>query len=65
MPEPVFQDHELALIRGLLLLSLVLALVSMVFRMGAALGYRAAADDMQWQLEAAKAKRERERADTT
>ena len=65
MPEPVFQDQELLLIRGLLLLSLVLVLVSMTFKLGAALGYKAAADDMQWQLEAARAKRERERADST
>ena len=40
--------HDIALIRGALILALIMLLVGMVFKLGIALGYREASDDMTW-----------------
>ena len=56
-------EQDIAIARGLILLALILTLVSIVFRMGISIGWRASAEDMQWSMEQARRVAERERAE--
>ena len=56
-------EQDIVLARGLLVLALIMVLISTVFRLGASIGYKVAADDMQWQLREAKRTGEIERAE--
>jgi hypothetical protein len=56
-------EQDIVIARGLLILALIMILVSTVFKLGAGLGYRVAAEDMQWQLREAKRAGETERAE--
>lgn len=58
-------DQDIAIARSLILLAAVVALIATVFRLGASIGYRVAADDMQFHMREAERARLKERAETT
>ena len=58
-------DHDIAIARSLIALACLMLLIATVFRLGASIGYRAAAEDLQFDMERARRAREKERAETT
>ena len=56
-------DHDIAIARSLIALACLMLLIATVFRLGASIGYRAASDDLQYDMERARrARSEPERA---